>query len=123
MMSVNIRAKQWMITAIVRHLKKGDLSELDIIANQPKTKACNPRHVFLEIVHDRSGTFSLFHFMCHMEIMRLALRGDDYVTYRDWVFRHQSQHTPGWGILLRAVKILFLSACRRFMERQERKWK
>ena len=108
MMSVNIRAKQWMITAIVYHLKKGDLSEMEIIANLLKTKASNPRHVFLETVHDPSGTFTLFHFMCHMEIMRLALRGDDYVTYSDWVFCQQSQHTPGWGILLRTVKSLFL---------------
>ena len=123
MMSVNIRAKQWMITRIVHRLKKGDLSELETIANQPKTKACDPQHVFLEIVHDTSGTFTLFHLMCHMEIMRLALKADDYVVFRDWMFRHQSQHTPGWGMVLRTVKNLFLSACMRFIERQKQKWK
>ena len=108
MMSVDIRAKQWMITCIVRHLKKGDLSEFEAIASQPKTKVCDPQHVFLEIVHDPSGTFTLWHFMSHMEIMRLALKGDDYVAYRNWVFRQQPQHTP---------------ACRmRFMKRQKRRW-
>ena len=117
MMSINIRAKMCMITRIVHHLKKGDLSELETIVNQPKTKACDPQHVFLEIVQDPSGTFTLFH------LMRLALKADDYVVFRDWMFRHQSQHTPRWGMLLRTVKNLFLSACMRFIERQKRKWK
>lgn len=106
MMHFNIRTKQWIITSIVHHLKKGDLSEFEAIASQPKTKACHPQHVFLEIVYDPSGTFILFHFMSPMEIIGLALKEDAYVAYRDGVFRQQPQHTPGWGMLLRTVKNL-----------------
>ena len=107
------RTKGWMWRRIW-NLYDGDRTatvwkgDYDLPAN-----LLDPKAIFAFQLEDDERPFTLFHFIAHMENMRIKLPQRDYDLHKEWVFNTHPDRVPTFKELLVTLVFLLVRCCTR----------
>lgn len=73
----------------------------------------DPKAIFAFQLEDDERPFTLFHFIAHMENMRIKLPQRDYDLHKEWVFNTHPDRVPTFKELLVTLVFLLVRCCTR----------
>ena len=63
----------------------------------------DPKAVFTDQIQDTTSEFTMYHFIAHMENMRMKLPEEDFINHKEWVFNKYPNKVPTFRQLLRGL--------------------
>ena len=106
------RAKEWLWRFIWNQLE-GDQNDIIWKGNYAlPADVLDPQAIFaFQIEDEESRPFTIFHFIAHMENMRVKLPRQEYDLHRDWVFNTHPNKVPSFKELVLALLNVLVCCC------------